>query len=444
PRSLVQYLDTYVIGQTKAKKVLAVGVWNHYVRVANNLNLARRERAREAMEELRKKLEEQAVPPQVAPLSVPYDTTHSSIPISSASPGSLPFFEKSNLMLLGPTGSGKTLLLRTLAQALNVPFIHLDATPFTMAGYVGEDVESIVHRLMVESNWDVSRAQMGIVVIDEVDKLAKRSAGGGGEGGGGSSGKDVSGEGVQQALLRILEGTVISVTDKSGSNDKSGGGIANEGWWNSKGGPGGTTYHVDTSSILFVLSGAFVGLEKIISDRLAKESSMKAAKEKGRKTAEEGATNGVLDQQMEKEDLDQNKKDDLYEQAEPIDLQNYGLIPEFIGRIPVMASLRSLTTDDLIRVLKEPKNALLSQYKSLFSASKVEFGITSKAIRSIASQAVDKGTGARGLRRILESRLLDAFYSSPDSSVKYVLLDKKAADGKGEVKLFSRGGKVTF
>ena len=361
-------------------------------------------------------------PPETSSSSHPTHSPSSSPtpplpPPLSAKPGELPFFEKSNIMLLGPSGSGKTLLLRTLAQALDVPFVHLDATPFTMAGYVGEDVDAIVHRLLVEAGWDPDRAQRGIVCIDEIDKLARRP---------GETSKDVSGEGVQQALLRLLEGTIVPVTDKSGAGASptaaAGAGAAAtkpDAWWNNRnaaasrrsGGPG-TTHYIDTSSILFVLSGAFVGLDKIVRKRL---------------------------------DLPEDA--DAYEHADPVDLQSYGLIPEFIGRVPVLASLQPLGERELVRILTEPRNSLMAQYRALFATCGVEFRVTQAALVEVARQATANptaGTGARSLRRILETRLMDAFYASYGSSVRYVLMDAKAARGEREVLLFSRGQKAEF
>ncbi|GAC72278.1 putative ATP-dependent Clp-type protease [Moesziomyces antarcticus T-34] len=383
----------------------------------------------------------------------------------SSQPGTLPFFEKSNILLLGPSGSGKTLLLRTLAQALDVPFVHVDATPLTMAGYVGDDVETIIQRLLVESGWDVERAQRGIVCIDEIDKLRR------GTGGAGAGGKDVGGEGVQQALLRMLEGTTIQVADKSGAA-AAGGGKAKpqqawsplnpgEGgkelgaWYNSRrqrvGGHDpaggvqgqGASVSVDTSSILFVLSGAFVGIEDTIRKRLASHGAMLG-------TAE------------------------LLARLEPGDLEQYGLIPEFIGRVPVSVVLAPLTHDDLVRVMTEPRNSLVDQYTSLFQLNGITLHMTRGAIEEVVHRALgtsapspassasatsnkdkaeakveDKvervaGGGARSLRRIMEEILLDAFYESyGSSSVKYILVDR-AAVRDGHVKLFSRGQKFDF
>ncbi|KDN40093.1 P-loop containing nucleoside triphosphate hydrolase protein [Tilletiaria anomala UBC 951] len=368
------------------------------------------------------------------------------MPLESGPPPRL--FEKSNILLIGPTGSGKTLLMKSLAEALQVPYVHIDATPLTQAGYVGEDVEVIGHRLLAAAGWDQGRAEQGIVCIDEIDKLARRQ--------GDSASKDVSGEGVQQALLRILEGTTITVTDKSGakpaaasSSDASSAYSTAAGpWWpphqrlsgeatleplprrrgasgsaaGSSSSGGQSTYHLDTSGILFVLSGAFVGLDKVVLQRIQRLQSQSQA---------DAISKTVEGIQAETE-------------LEPQDLHTYGLIPEFVGRLPIVASLAELSEQDLMRVLVEPKNALVAQYEALFAASEVMLKITSPALRVIAKQAASKGTGARGLRRILEARLLDAMYSTPGSSVRYALLDEKAAKGETQVQLFARGGKHQF
>ncbi|KAI9476567.1 MAG: ATP-dependent Clp protease, ATP-binding subunit ClpX [Benjaminiella poitrasii] len=297
-------------------------------------------------------------------------------------------YEKSNVLLIGPTGSGKTLLARTLAQILQVPFSMSDATPFTQAGYVGEDVELVIQRLLQACDYDVKKAEMGIVFIDEIDKISRRSDAM-------SSSKDVSGEGVQQSLLRMLEGTIVNITDKSGGN----GGMPTIGNNNSingngnNGGGKGETYSVDTSNILFILSGAFVGLDKIVQRRLSKNS------------IGFGAVIGSLKETDDKiEVISSNGKKQFVQSLsliEPADLVNYGLIPEFVGRLPVVASVDHLTVDDLVQVLTEPKNSLLNQYQSLFSLNQVNLRFSKAALRKVAELAVEKKTGARGLRRIM-------------------------------------------
>ncbi|KAK0565369.1 ATP-binding protein [Tilletia horrida] len=417
---------------------------------------------------------------------------HQPIPVATALPvpsTALAPFEKANVLLLGPTGSGKSLLLRTLASALHVPFVHVDATPLTQAGYVGEDVDSIVQRLLVASGYDSERAAHGIVCIDEVDKLAARR---GTDGTGG--GRDVGGEGVQQALLRLLEGSVVTITDKGGQGaaaaaTTTGSASAQQAprsslavepdqvppWWPgaarsvttqgprsntnedakswttsttptgrsatnsglpgfSAGGrsssvaqPQNGIYHVDTSSVLFVLCGAFVGLEKIVRARLIREGAWPQD------------PHPRPDQSISYEDRER-----LLKHVEDVDLQAFGLIPEFVGRVPVIAALSPLSEADLVRVLTEPRNSLLSQYESLFASSDVSLRVTKPALRAIAAQAATKSTGARGLRRIMEDRLLEAMYLAPGSSVKYGLVDEQAALGNAEVQLYSRGGKMAW
>lgn len=368
--------------------------------------------------------ETQPKPPPTTTTASPNPT-----PYLTSQPNPLPFFEKSNILLLGPSGSGKTLLLRTLAQALDVPFVHVDATPLTMAGYVGEDVESIIQRLLVEAGWDVGRAQRGIVCIDEIDKLKKSTSGGGG------GGKDVGGEGVQQALLRMLEGTTVQISDKSGASkgkEALGGvGTGVGAWYNNRhkrrageamnSAPGGqaTTFNVDTSSILFVLSGAFVGIEETIRTRLSSSTPL--------------------------------SQTELLSKLEPSDLERYGLIPEFIGRVPVSVVLNPLTFADMVRVMTEPKNSLVDQYRSLFKLNGMELHMSPGAVEEVVHKAMGTGEekggggGARSLRRIMEETLLDAFYESyGSSSVKYILLDRETVRSGGEVKLFSRGQRFDF
>ena len=406
------------------------------------------------------------------PSSIPSPAAPSPAAFLSTTPPTLPFFEKSNILLLGPSGSGKTLLLRTLAQALDVPFVHVDATPLTMAGYVGEDVESIIQRLLVEAGWDVERAQRGIVCIDEVDKL--RKVGGGGAGG--SAGKDVGGEGVQQALLRMLEGTVVEVANKGGGGKVVGGSQGKAGkmgvqkevgdavggsgelgpWYNhrrraspqlsaaatsSSSGSrfniapqpssGPASFSVDTSSILFVLSGAFVGIEDIIQKRLYPTPSTNPS-----------STTCTATPTANQADLTQST---LLTHLTPLDLEHYGLIPEFVGRLPVSVVLSALTHDDLVRVMTEPRNSLVDQYTSLFRLNGIELHITHGAVDEVVRKAIQTGGGgARALRRIMEEVLLDAFYESYGAtSVKYVLVERASVTGQG-VRLFSRGQRFEF
>ncbi|KAK5778768.1 hypothetical protein RI543_003691 [Arxiozyma heterogenica] len=447
PRALKRFLDEYIIGQDTGKKVLSVAVYNHYLRINDKLTKEELAKERKVLElnakaeqanklkQLQKEndnkdkfdFDEELVSRSEAEAGLKNiqrqlenlkSTTNPSLSSDKFDDDDLQL-SKSNVLVIGPSGSGKTLLATTLAKVLDVPIAITDCTQLTQAGYIGEDVEVCIERLLVNADFDVAKAEKGIIVLDEIDKLAKPAA---------SIGtKDVSGEGVQQSLLKIIEGHKVEIVVqrpvKVSTDDNN----------NKKTVKKDESFIVDTSNILFMIMGAFVGLDKHVAQRINKlkrqnKPVSETLKDSKKDDEDEEIKNLRFSNKIQEIELPNGKKVSAFNLTTPTDLVSFGLIPELVGRVPIITALEPLQKSDLYHILKEPKNALLDQYEYIFKQFGVRLCVTEKALKKVAQFALKEGTGARGLRGIMERVLLNVNYDCPESGIKYVLINEETVN----------------
>ncbi|CAI1929670.1 hypothetical protein SEUBUCD646_0D04310 [Saccharomyces eubayanus] len=422
PKTLKKFLDEYIIGQDIGKKVLSVAVYNHYLRINDKQKKRELQRQRELIEQERL-TDDKDEPIFNGNSEAKAGWKNLQRQFNSVGQEAEENLElsKSNVLVVGPSGSGKTLLATTLAKILNVPIAITDCTQLTQAGYIGEDVEVCIERLLVNAEFDVAKAEKGIIVLDEIDKLAKPAA---------SIGtKDVSGEGVQQSLLKIIEGHKVEIAVKRPVKHDI------DGQKNQTTTKKDEIFVVDTSNILFMIMGAFVGLDKHIVRRIEnirKSQNTKEADQPSKINDQERMKKLRFSNTLEQVELDNGKKVCALDLTTPSDLVSFGLIPELIGRVPIITALQPLQRDDLFHILKEPKNALLDQYEYIFKQFGVKLCITQKALKKVAQFALKEGTGARGLRGIMERLLLNVNYDCPGSDIAYVLVNEATVDSLQE------------